>query len=400
MGDVPRNVKISLEQMALAWKRGYESYFSRPLTDSRFPYLWADVKQIKLGGNFKRNYLSIVGVNLRGERKLLALSEAEPNSKEIWHMLLRRLERRDLGNPRLFVGRADLPLWDILPQVFPRAEIQFCWNDFKANMLEQFPREFSDEVESRLVKIQFAESRESSEEWIDYFKNSFGKKYPRAVTDLLKNKSDLLSYLSFPRRHWRNIRTDGFIAPWYPSRALLETVCKYEPMKDVTLYLVFNYLIRSQPDWPRLKGRRALRNVQKGRKFINGKQVSSRKLKKINSSADKKTKESRFGIFKKWFSKALKQIAGKPKKSKKIHSKPAIDKKRSAQKMPDKGEALLERSLMERWRKRTGMVYGKKAAPQTAKSKSNRVAPGKDADKKQLSGMERELLEDLRSEKV
>ena len=268
------------------------------------------------------------------------------------------------------------------------------------NMLEQFPKEFSDQVESRLLKIQFAESRESAEDWIDYFKNSFGKKYPRAVTDLLKNKNNLLSYLSFPRRHWRNLRTDGFIGPWYPSRALLETVCKYEPMKDVTLYLVFNYLIRSQPDWPRLKGRRALRNARKGRKFINGKQVSRRKLKKINSSADKETKDSRFGILKKWYSRALKMIAGKPKKSKKIHSKPAIDKRKSAQKTPDTGRELLEKGLMERWRKKTGTGNGRKAAPQSAKSKSNRFTPGKDADKKQLSGMERELLEDLRSEKV
>jgi|GEM_PF-1368239 len=340
LGDAPASSRISFEQMALDWKRGYEAYFSRPLTEERFPYIWADVKQFDLGNKIRKSYLSLVGCNTSGERKLLALRETESDSEEVWEMLAKRLERRDLGNPRLFIGRAGLPLWNAIPRIFPRAAIQFCWNDFRKKTLGYFPEEIADEVDRRLMNIQFAETKQDAENWIEYFKKSFGRNYLRAVNELLKNRNKLLNFYSFPRQHWDELRSGGFIEARYPSRALLRTVCKYEGMRDITLYLVFHYLTRSRAEWGRLKARSALRNVQNGLGYFDGRRASSRRLKRINIFTDNKVEDvlswSKAGLLKVLsglFSKKpgkTGKISGEPGSAANPVRKPEIDTTRSA----------------------------------------------------------------------
>ncbi|NIP43558.1 MAG: transposase, partial [candidate division Zixibacteria bacterium] len=290
MGGAARSSRNSFQQMALDWKKGYETYFSQPLSEERFPYIWADVKHYDLGNKTRKSYLTLTGCNLAGEYRLLALRETESDSEEVWEMLVRRLERRGLGDPKLFIGKADLPLWNVIPQVFPGAEIQFCWNAFIEKMLEYFPLDFSDEIEGRLLDIQHAETKQNAQDWIEYFKRSFGRNYLRAVNELLKCRANLLNFYSYPGKQWDNLRSGGFIKSGYPSRALLKTVCKYERMHDISLYLVFDCMIRSRSGWGRIKGRRALKNVQNGRRYINGKSVNPRRLKRIYHNADKKVR--------------------------------------------------------------------------------------------------------------
>jgi hypothetical protein len=408
MGGIPNPSRVDFDQMVFAWKRGYESYFSHSLAEYRFPYIWADVKEVDLGDGFRKTFLNFTGCDLKGQRHLLSLIEGDPSSAEIWQVMLKRLERRDLGNPRLFIGKSDLALWEVLRGVFPRAEIQVCWNDFSRKIIEIFPNEFSDKVRAMVNKIRHAPDHESSERFIDDFKASFGIDNPRAVTEFIKCKQELLKYYSFPSIHWNYIKTSGRILGYFPSEAMLKTVCKFEQMRDVSLYLIFNYILRSQRRWPRLKSGRALSRVQAGKRYFDGRKKPAKRNKKTPAVADKKNKGNAlqkmvlsinaglgnlFGSSRKSLNAVRSQMmAGKPQNRTAAQSDNLSATDLSTQK------AELEDLLRDRMKaKKIGKDDPTSSPMETIKRIKSGIQPKNPG--RAMSGLEREILEELKSEK-
>jgi hypothetical protein len=408
MGDIPDPSRVDFEQMVFAWKRGYESYFSRSLAEYRFPYIWADVKEVDLGDSVRKTFLSFTGCDLKGRRHLLSLVEGKPSSAEIWQVMLKRLERRDLGNPRLFIGKNDLALWEVLHKVYPRAEIQVCWNDFTRKIMDIFPHEFSEKVKAMVNKIRHAPDFESSEGFIDNFKASFGPDNPRAVTEFIKCKQELLRYYSFPSIHWNYIKTSGRILGYFPTEAMMKTVCKFEQMQDISLYLIFNYILRSQRRWPRLKSGRALSRVQAGKRYFDGRKKPAKRNKKTPAVADKKNKGNMLQKMALSINARLGNLFGSSRKSlNAVKSQMLAGKPQNhVAEQPDNLSAMdlnaqkaeLEDLLRDRMEaKKIGKDDHASAPMEGIKRIKSGIQPKKPG--RAMSGLEREILEELKSEK-
>ncbi len=277
MGDIADPTKISFEQMAAAWKRGYDTYFSMSLEHMRFPYIWVDIHTVsEPEKDCEKRLVSFVGANLRGQLRLLVLVEENTDNPEFWRDILRDLEKRDLANPRLFIGDSRLPLWQSLGSVFPRSEIQYCQTALKEQILQQFPRDHSKEARKHLEKIYQAVSQRTALDLVEQFKFKYADKFPHAVSELIKHKDNLFTFFRFPRRHWYAIGQSGRIGGACPSRALLATVFKYNRFRALAVYLVFNYLLRTQRRWPRITFPRFLRRVQAGKTYTDGRRTRGR----------------------------------------------------------------------------------------------------------------------------
>ncbi len=408
-GDVTLTDNQSFDEMVAIWRESYINYFSESLGDTRYPYIWIDAHTIgKKARSKSHTFLTMTGVSLSGEKRILELNEADPRDPESWRNMLRSLERRDLANPRLFIGNSDLPIWEFLPSIFPRAASQFCWDSFLHDILKQFPEQNRGEVKKRIEKIRFAETRESAEEWIEYFKARFGGTYPRAVSDLLKSKDSLLTCFGFPTKHWNEIKTAGHIDVSYPSDALMDTAFKYEQMHGAALFLVFNYLRDSQRKWSRMKHSAKLRAVQNGRLYHNGRRISEKKAEKIKHKTDKNNQSLFDRIL---IALGMKKASQKPEEAdQKLPIKPRVDRKRSAP--PQENQAAsagnagtkdrksgLEQLLVQKW---SGTAKSGGRMNRNISMKKSSAQPRKDANiaDHPLSGMERELLEELKSEKA
>jgi len=278
IGDISRPSEMPFEQMVLAWKRGYNSYFGTLLENDRYPYIWIDVHTIdahdKRG---KLKFISLVGADCQGIRKLLALVEANPDDPELWQNILKNLEIRGLANPRLFVGDSELLVWQCLSSIFPRAESQYSWREMKKGILSRISQENMTEANALLDRIYFAENIQNGFDHLDQFKSKYCARYPRAVAELVKNRDNLFTFFRYPRKHWKWIKNSGHLSWAYPADVLLTTVFKHAGFRDIAIYLVFNYLLRTRKRWPRLKGVRHLRRIQAGKAYQNGKSVGSRK---------------------------------------------------------------------------------------------------------------------------
>lgn len=406
MGDVPDPSRIDFDQMVMAWKRGYESYFSTSLADYRFPYVWADFTEMNLGEGIKKTFLSFTGCDLRGRRKLLSLIEGDPESAEIWQVMLKRLERRDLGNPRLFIGKSDLALWEVLPKVFPRARAQYCWNDFTRKLKAYIPQDFHENAVKHINRIRHAPGYLSSESCIEDFKASFGTDYPHAVIEVMKCKQDLLRYYSYPSKHWNYIKTSGKICAFFPTEVLMKTVCKFEKMRDVSLYLIFNYLLRSQRRWPRFKGIGALKRVQTGRRYFDGQKKPRRGNKMSPATADKKNTGNLLQKMTRRINSGFGSLLSKPRKSKRTyitHSEAGQSKAGTEAIAGTAGKdnasnpkAELEDLLRDR------MGSEKNSGPQAipaAVQVLEKIRSGNKPEKIFISGMEREIMEEINTEK-
>jgi len=321
-----------------------------------------------------------------------------------------------LANPRLFIGDNRLPLWQSLGSVFPRAEIQYCQTALKEQILEQLSKDHIQEARKLLEQIYQAESHQTALDLVERFKLKYTDKFPHAASELIKNKDNLFTFFRFPRRHWYAIGQSGRIGGAYPSRALLATVFKYAKFRDLAVYLVFNYLLCSQRGWPRIMSARFLRRVQAGKTYTDGRRT--RKRRQLGMIIPRKTRK-RTGLTA-WFSESVRTVLSIFYKRPSSGNMPvfkdagrksgpnrmdAVRKKVNPHGNPSSNPAAA--GLTDRPKAETGKgtdANVKKTSRPVIISAADRRADSKPAvdqhPSRLVSGLERELLEDLKLEKV
>jgi hypothetical protein len=417
MGDVANSSKVSFEQMAAAWKRGYDTYFSTSLAETRFPYIWVDVHTV---GGFEKDcekrLVSFMGVNLRGQLRLLALVKEDTENPEFWRDILRDLEKRDLANPRLFIGDSRLPLWQCLGSVFPRAEIQYCRTALTEQILEHLPKDQIKEARTLLEQIYQAKNRQTALSLVEKFKSKYTAEFPHAASELIKNTDNLFTFFRFPRQHWYAIGQSHRISGAYPSRALLATVFKCRKFLDLSVYLVFNYLLRTQRGWSRIACARFLRRIQAGKKYSDGRRTRGHQP--LSAIIPRKTRK-RTGL-RGWFSESARLILSifynRPSSGKKAVFKDAGHKSELSRMdavrktlNPDNNPSPLQAAAGLTSSPKNDAENGARGDVQkisrpvirpTADKLVNAESAIDQYPSRQMSGLERELLEDLKLEKV
>lgn len=293
VGNIDNLDESSLDEVIYDWKKAYNEYFDQVVSSSRFPYIWLDSCLDKSHPTGKiKHYLAVIGANATGQRKLLALTEGDPTSGEDWKKTLMDLEKRGLANPRLFVGAPDLAAWSELARIFPRAEKQYCWNNIKRRVLRRITASKKNAASKLLDLISQAQSKHEALELIDRFRGIYGRENSVAVGNLLKYKEGLLRYFDFPQKHWNDITISRHLSTVFPSGELLATIYKYDRFYEESLYPIFIHLNRTQSKWPRLKAMGKLRQLLDGKKFVDGKPASGKKVAPVSQKPKKQKSKS------------------------------------------------------------------------------------------------------------
>ena len=103
------------------WMEEYRSWRRAKLGRDRWVYLWVDGIYSGLRAEDQRLCaLVVVGVNERGEKKLLAIEDGVRESKQSWREVLLELKSRGLTiPPRLAVGDGGLGFWAAIRETTP-----------------------------------------------------------------------------------------------------------------------------------------------------------------------------------------------------------------------------------------------------------------------------------------
>ena len=154
--------------------------------------------------------LVAIGVDHEGYREVLGVAEGAKEDKASWGTFLRHLKERGLRGVELFISDKCLGLVESLGEFFPDARWQRCVVHFYRNVFTAVPKGKIKEVAAMLKAIHAQEDRKEAEQKVECVAKKLELMKLRKAAKLVREGyTETLTYYAFPRKHWRNIRTNN-----------------------------------------------------------------------------------------------------------------------------------------------------------------------------------------------
>jgi transposase-like protein len=162
LGDKAKGLSAStIGRLKAGWAEELKAFRSSSLAKDRWVYLWADGIHFGIRAeNAPLCALVVIGVNERGQKKLLAIEEGYRESTQSWREGLLHLKGRGLEiPPQLAIGDGALGFWAALAEVYPVTREQRCWVHKTANVLNRLPKSLYAKAKADLHAIWMAPTR-------------------------------------------------------------------------------------------------------------------------------------------------------------------------------------------------------------------------------------------------
>ncbi len=196
----------TLEGEFTAWK-------ARPLA-ADYAYAFADGTYFSViyeGQKHKTPILAAVGINLAGEREVLAFSVGDRENQTAWEELLEDIKRRGVQRIGLWITDGNQATINAVEYKFSDSPRQRCVKHKMDNVLGYIPKGQHDQVEPELKAIFYQDSREQADQEVAAFCEKFQALYPSAVDCLKRDLEACLTFYAFPKAHWKTIRTTNVL---------------------------------------------------------------------------------------------------------------------------------------------------------------------------------------------
>lgn len=258
---------VRLKEM---WKKEYSEWKRRPL-QNEYLYVWLDGVYPKAGPkDDKMALLVAVGLNMRGQKELLAIEEGYRESFESWRDLLRDLKKRGVRWIGLTVADGIAGVWKSLREVFPGSRQQRCWIHKMRNILDKVPKRAEDEVREELRAMYYARTERDALRLKAEFIQKYQPLYPKAVESLKEAGNRLFTYFVFPKCHWPSIKSTNVIESIFSSVKLRTDAARRIRRRDSATYLVYKLLMVAERNLNRIHG---FKIVGKTIEYFNNKQL-------------------------------------------------------------------------------------------------------------------------------
>ena len=151
--------------------------------------------------------LTALGVDLAGNKEVLALRACAEEDKDGWACLLQDLRSRGATQMDLIVSDGQDGLLAAVAQLFAATPRQRCLVHKQRNILNAIPRRERGEVQAELVGIWEQPTKQEALTQLAAFKAKYAQRYPEAVRSLAEDEEHLLTFYAFPQSMHRHIQT-------------------------------------------------------------------------------------------------------------------------------------------------------------------------------------------------
>jgi putative transposase len=155
--------------------------------------------------------LTALGVDLEGNKEILALRACAQEDKDGWACLLQDLRRRGATHIDLIVTDGHDGLLAAVSELFSATPRQRCLVHKQRNVLNAIPRRERGDVQAELVGIWEQPSKQEALTQLAAFKAKYTQRYPEAVRSLVEDEEHLLTFYQFPQAMHRHIQTTNAI---------------------------------------------------------------------------------------------------------------------------------------------------------------------------------------------
>jgi putative transposase len=211
MGVAPSASTISRLNQSLTQQ--YDTWRQRPLQEHwRILYLDGVHFSIRHGDKADSTIiLTALGVDLAGNKEVLALRACAEEDKDGWACLLQDLRERAATHIDLIVTDGHDGLLAAISELFAATPRQRCLVHKQRNVLNAIPRRERGEVQAELVGIWQQSSKLEALTQLAAFKAKYAQRYPEAVRSLVEDEDHLLTFYAFPAAMHRHIQTTNAI---------------------------------------------------------------------------------------------------------------------------------------------------------------------------------------------
>ncbi|MCJ7627507.1 MAG: IS256 family transposase, partial [Longimicrobiales bacterium] len=242
--------------------------------------VWADGIYVKAGlEREKAALLVVIGAMSDGTKEVLALTSGYRESTDSWAAVFRDLVGRGLGEPRLLVADGNAGIWAAAAQVWPGAEEQRCWNHKIRNVLDRLPKKLQGEAKELLRAIAYAPSLAEALKAREAFSQRYRPWYPKAVETLQDDWDRMVTFFGFPESHWKHLRTTNIVESPFASVRLRTSAAKRFKRVENATALIWKLMGVAEKQFRKLDAPHQLKDVFEGRKFEDGKPVSTQQRK-------------------------------------------------------------------------------------------------------------------------
>jgi putative transposase len=261
----------NISRLKSCWKKEYDVWRKRDLSETEYCYIWVD--GIYTGVRFSEDRLCtlvVIGATVDGHKELIAVQSGYRESTESWKALLRELKRRGLKAPRLAIGDGALGFWSAIGEIFPETKWQRCWLHKMLNVLDKLPQSQQGKAKRMLDDIYKADTKAEADKAFDAFIENFEAKHYRATECLQKDREHLLTFYSFPSKHWKHIRTTNPIESTFATVRLRTNSTRGHGTEETTFMMIFKLLEQASLRWQRIWGHKLIPLVMNNETFIDG----------------------------------------------------------------------------------------------------------------------------------
>jgi putative transposase len=211
MGVAPSASTISRLNQNLTQQ--YETWRQRPL-QAYWRVLYLDGVHFSIRHGEKADatiILTALGVDLEGNKEVLALHACAEESKEGWLSLLQDLRTRGVMQIDLIVTDGHDGLLAAVGELFAATPRQRCLVHKQRNVLAAIPSRARGEVQAELVGIWEQATKPEALIQLAAFKAKYAQRYPEALRSLTEDEEHLLTFYAFPKAMYRHIQTTNAI---------------------------------------------------------------------------------------------------------------------------------------------------------------------------------------------
>jgi putative transposase len=244
--------KSQVSEMAKSLDEIVEEFRNRPLEAAHYTYLWLDAltQRVREGGRIVNiATVTAIAVNDDGHREVLGLDTFTSEDGAGWTGFLRGLVARGLSGVSLVISDAHEGLKGAVASVLPGASWQRCRTHFMRNLLSRVPKSAQDLV-GALVRSIFAQpDAKSVRAQHTAVVEQLESRFPEAAKLLSEAGTDILSFTTFPKQHWRQIWSNNPLERLNREVRRRTDVVGIFPNRKAVIRLVGAVLAEQHDEW-------------------------------------------------------------------------------------------------------------------------------------------------------
>lgn len=249
--------KSTVSRVCQAIKDEFDAFKHRSLADVELEYLFLDGSHFKYHQGAKAEPVLVAwGITTTGKPVLLHLAPGSSESTDSWAAFLRDMAGRGLRPPLLVVSDGAPGLVSACELVLGTSPRQRCLIHRARNILAKVPKHAQGDVKAEYWAIfndieaapgtaAVAEAKRRAKR----FAAKWRPLYPSAVSCLEDDFEHLVTYLRFPKEHWKRIRHSNFIERTFGETRRRVKVIGRLPGEQSCLSLVWAVLDRASKCW-------------------------------------------------------------------------------------------------------------------------------------------------------